>query len=109
MNVGTKMAEIIANPREISNIHVKQGQCNGKFTGIDPYLSNFGTTTERDSHRVAENHQTADWDDGYTDQNETRAMSIRGAHHRQEKQHCFGKSEKHLIGPSRDAPIRREA
>jgi len=46
MNVGTKMTEILGNPTKYPIFTANTDNATVKFTGIDPYLSNFGTTTE---------------------------------------------------------------
>ena len=46
MNAGTKMAEILSNSTKYPIFATNADNATVKFTGIDPYLSNFGTTTE---------------------------------------------------------------
>ncbi len=46
MNVGTKMTEILSTPAKYPVFASNQDNATVKFTGIDPYISNFGTTTE---------------------------------------------------------------
>lgn len=46
MNVGTKMAQIIGDPVKYPVFTSNQDNAIVRFTGNDPYLSNFGTTTE---------------------------------------------------------------
>jgi len=46
MNVGTKMTEILNNSTKYPIFTSNTDNATVKFSGIDPYLSNFGTTTE---------------------------------------------------------------
>ena len=46
MNVGTKMTEILNNPSKYPVFTSNLDNATVKFSGNDPYLSNFGTTTE---------------------------------------------------------------
>lgn len=46
MNVGTKMTEIINNPDKYPVFTSNADNATVTFTGIDPYISNFGTETE---------------------------------------------------------------
>ena len=46
MNVGTKMTEIINNSSKYPVFASNEDNAIVKFTGIDPYISNFGTETE---------------------------------------------------------------
>ena len=46
MNVGTKMAEILTNTAKYPVFASNADNATVKFSGNDPYLSNFGTTTE---------------------------------------------------------------
>ena len=46
MSVGTKMTEIVNNPSKYPVFATNLDNATVKFTGSDPYLSNFGTTTE---------------------------------------------------------------
>ncbi len=46
MSVGTKMTEILSNPTKYPVFASNADNATVKFTGIDPYISNFGTTTE---------------------------------------------------------------
>lgn len=46
MNVGAKMAEIMANPGKYPIFTSNGDNATVRFTGVDPYISNFGTTTE---------------------------------------------------------------
>jgi hypothetical protein len=46
MNVGTKMTEILNNPSKYPVFTSNLDNATVKFSGNDPYLSRFGTTTE---------------------------------------------------------------
>ncbi len=46
MNVGTKMTEILSNSSKYPIFTSNADNATVKFSGTDPYLSNFGTTTE---------------------------------------------------------------
>ena len=46
MNVGTKMTEIINNPDLYPIFTSNADNATVEFTGVDPYISNFGTDTE---------------------------------------------------------------
>lgn len=46
MNVGTKMTEILSNAAKYPVFTSNLDNATVKFSGTDPYLSNFGTTTE---------------------------------------------------------------
>jgi hypothetical protein len=48
MNVGAKMTEIINNPAKYPVFTSNADNAMVKFSGNDPYISNFGTTTESD-------------------------------------------------------------
>jgi hypothetical protein len=48
MNVGTKMTEIISNSVKYPVFTSNDDNATVSFTGSDPYISNFGTTTESD-------------------------------------------------------------
>ncbi len=46
MNAGAKMTEILTDPARYPLFGSNADNATVKFTGADPYLSNFGTTTE---------------------------------------------------------------
>jgi len=46
MNVGAKMTEIVTNAVKYPVFASNNDNATVKFSGIDPYISNFGTTTE---------------------------------------------------------------
>lgn len=46
MDVGTKMTQILNDPSKYPIFESNADNASVKFTGIDPYISNFGTTTE---------------------------------------------------------------
>ncbi len=46
MNVGTKMTEILNNQGKYPVFSSNQDNATVSFSGIDPYISNFGVTTE---------------------------------------------------------------
>lgn len=46
MNVGTKMTEILNDPTKYPVFTSNADNATVHFTGADPYISNFGTTTE---------------------------------------------------------------
>lgn len=46
MNVGAKMTEILGNATKYPVFASNKDNATVKFSGIDPYISNFGTTTE---------------------------------------------------------------
>jgi hypothetical protein len=46
MNAGTKIAEILNNPAKYPVFTSNLDNATVKFSGTDPYISNFGTTTE---------------------------------------------------------------
>lgn len=46
MSVGTKMSEILGNTTKYPIFSSNSDNATVKFSGVDPYLSNFGTTTE---------------------------------------------------------------
>jgi hypothetical protein len=46
MNVGTKMSEILSNTSKYPIFTSNSDNATVKFTGVDPYISYFGTTTE---------------------------------------------------------------
>ena len=46
MNVGTKMTEIINNQTKYPVFTSNLDNATVKFSGNDPYISNFGLTTE---------------------------------------------------------------
>ncbi|MCA1741920.1 MAG: SusD/RagB family nutrient-binding outer membrane lipoprotein [Bacteroidales bacterium] len=48
MNVGDKMTEIIGNPAKYPVFTSNSDNATVEFSGNDPYISNFGTTTESD-------------------------------------------------------------
>jgi hypothetical protein len=48
MNAGAKMAEILNNPSTYPIFTSNADNATVKFTGNDPYISEFGTTTESD-------------------------------------------------------------
>lgn len=48
MNVGAKITEIIGDPDKYPVFTANSDNATVTFTGSDPYLSNFGTTTESD-------------------------------------------------------------
>ncbi|MEZ4997991.1 MAG: SusD/RagB family nutrient-binding outer membrane lipoprotein [Bacteroidales bacterium] len=49
MNVGQRMTAILGNPCKIPSVFASNADnATVKFTGSDPYISNFGTTTESD-------------------------------------------------------------
>ncbi|MFA6335557.1 MAG: SusD/RagB family nutrient-binding outer membrane lipoprotein [Bacteroidales bacterium] len=48
MNVGTKMTEILNNPTKYPVFTSNADNATVKFSGSDPYINNFGTTTESD-------------------------------------------------------------
>ncbi len=48
MNVGTRMTAILGNPAKYPVFTSNADNATVKFSGIDPYISNFGTTTESD-------------------------------------------------------------
>src|SRR5690606_35262314 len=48
MNVGAKLTEILNNPSKYPVFTSNNDNASVKFSGNDPYISNFGTTTESD-------------------------------------------------------------
>jgi len=48
MNVGTKMTEIIGNPSKYPVFTSNDDNATVKYSGNDPYINTFGTTTESD-------------------------------------------------------------
>lgn len=46
MNAGTKISEILNNPGTYPVFESNADNATVKFTGVDPYISNFGTETE---------------------------------------------------------------
>jgi hypothetical protein len=46
MNVGARMTAILGNPSKYPVFTSNADNATVKFSGIDPYISNFGTTTE---------------------------------------------------------------
>lgn len=46
MNVGTKMTEIMSNPDQYPVFTSNADNATVKFSGVDPYISNFGLETE---------------------------------------------------------------
>jgi len=48
MNVGAKMTEIITNPSKYPIFTSNADNATVKFSGVDPYINTFGTTTESD-------------------------------------------------------------
>jgi hypothetical protein len=58
MNVGEKLAAIVSNPVQYPVFESNSDNATVKFTGIDPYISNYGTTTEAG---IEERRLTRQW------------------------------------------------